>query len=127
MMKKAKAVLVLLAAVPLLGATLLGATPLAFAGGPASNLPVNAQLHQEARAIQRATAALKHGAPVAQIRRRVDRIDFDLQNVAAQMHITPAKPFAVDANALFRKRHVTRAELLAALKTDAAFVHQHGG
>ncbi len=120
-MKKAMAVLVLLAA------PLLGATPLAFAGGPASNLPVQAQLQQEATVIQKATVALKHGAPVAKIKRRVDRIDFALQNVAAQMHITPAKPFAIDANSLFRKRHVTRADLLAALKTDAAFVHQHGG
>ena len=121
-MKKATAVLVLLA-VPLLA--LLGATPLAFAGGPASNLPVNTQLHQEAAAIRKATLALQHGAPVTKIRRRVDRIDFDLQNVAAQMHLTPAKPFAIDANALFRKRHVTRAELLAALKTDADFVQAH--
>ncbi|BDB13382.1 hypothetical protein [Acidithiobacillus ferrooxidans] len=120
-MKKSTAVLVLLAA------TLLGATPLAFAGGPGSNLPVNTQLHQDAMAIQRATVALQHGAPVAQIKRRVDRIDFALQNVAAQMHITPVKPFVVDANSLFRKRHVTRADLLAALKTDAAFVHRHGG
>ncbi|MBU2862028.1 hypothetical protein HF290_17070 [Acidithiobacillus ferrooxidans] len=113
-MKKVMAVLALMA-VP----------ALAFAGGPGSNLPANTQLHQEARAIHKATVALKHGAPVARIKRRVDRIDFALQNVAAQMHITPAKPFAMDANALFRKRHVTRADLLAALKADADFVQAH--
>ncbi|MHB8249607.1 MAG: hypothetical protein ACYDCX_12090 [Acidithiobacillus sp.] len=123
-MKKATAVLVLMA-VPLLGATLLGATPLAFAGGPGSNLPVNAQLHQEARAIHKAALALKHGAPVAKMTRRVDRIDFALQNTAGQMHVKAT--FAQEANALFSNRHVTRADLLAALKTDAAFVHRHGG
>lgn len=105
--------------------TLLAVSPLAFAGGPGSNLPVNTQLRQDAQAIQKARVALRQGAPVAAVRRRVDRIDFDLQNVAAQMRITPAQPFAVDANSLFRQRQVTRADLRAALKTDAAFVQAH--
>lgn len=69
-------------------AIILTVTPaLAFAGGPVSHLPVKVQLHQEARAAHRLIHALKHGVPVSKITPKVQRLDFALQNTAAQMHV----------------------------------------
>lgn len=93
-------------------------SPLAFAGGPASSLPVNAQLQQEARAIHASIRMLKHGAPLAKMTPRVQRLDFALQNTAGQMHVKAS--FAHDANALMTKP--TRAALLENLKAAGQFV-----
>ncbi|MBU2767778.1 hypothetical protein HAP94_16750 [Acidithiobacillus ferrivorans] len=106
-MKKVMAVLVLMA-VP----------TLAFAGGPASNLPVQAQLHQEAQAIHADTAAIRHGIPLAKMTPRVQRLDFALQNTAAQMHVKAS--FSHMANQLMTKP--TRKALLGNLKAAGQWV-----
>ncbi len=106
-MKKVMAVLALMA-VPVL----------AFAGGPASNLPVKAQLRQEAQDIHVTMLLIEHGAPVAKMTPRVQRLDFALQNTTGQMHVKAS--FAHDANALMTKP--TRAALLENLKAAGQFV-----
>jgi hypothetical protein len=94
------------------------ASPVAFAGGPVSTLPVQTQLHQEAITISNTTAMLNHGTPLTKMTPRVERIDFALQNTAAQMHVKA--PFAHMANKLPTKP--TRAELLGNLKVAGQWV-----
>jgi protein-disulfide isomerase len=100
----------------LLGLALV--SPLAFAGGPVSHLPVQAQLKQEAAAIHTLTQKVDRGAPVDKVVRQVQRLDFALQNTASQMHVKAN--FAKDANALMRKP--AKAALLANLGAADRFV-----
>jgi len=93
-------------------------SPLAFAGGPVSHLPVQSQLKQEAADIHALMQKVNGGAPVDKVVRQVQRLDFALQNTAGQMHVEAT--FANDANALMQKP--TKAALLANLGTADRFV-----
>ena len=100
-------------------ALVLTATPaLAFAGGPVSHLPVKAQLHQEERDIHADIAAIRHGIPAAKMTQVVQRLDFELQNTAAQMHVKA--DFTHKASALLKKPD--RAALLKNLEQDQRWV-----
>lgn len=105
----------------LVAITLTITPALAFAGGPVSHLPVKAQLHQEARAAHRLIHALNHGAPVAKITPKVQRLDYALQNTANQLHMGPDTMFAQDANQLVGVS-ITKAALLDNLKVDAQWL-----
>jgi hypothetical protein len=93
-------------------------SPLAFAGGPVSHLPVQSQLKQEAAVIHALMQKVNGGAPVDKVVRQVQRLDFALQNTADQMRVKVN--FVKDANALMQKP--TKAALLANLKSADRFV-----
>ncbi|MGC9216496.1 hypothetical protein [Acidithiobacillus sp.] len=91
-------------------------SPLAFAGGPITNVPMKVQLHQEALDIHVAVKMLDGGAPVSQVMSRMQMLDFALQNTAAQMHTkAPLMPVLV-------AKSPTRADLIGVLKRDGRWV-----
>ncbi len=64
------------------------AAPLAFAGGPTSNLPVQAQLRADLHTLNGAQKLLNAGK-LSKAAERVQRTDYALQNVAARLHVPP--------------------------------------
>lgn len=71
------------------------AAPLAFAGGPTSNLPVQAQLRTDLHILNGAQKLLNAGK-LSKAADRVQSTDFALQNAAARLHVPAPFPHMGD-------------------------------
>lgn len=62
-------------------------SPMAFAGGPVSHLPIKAQLKQESKTIKSILTTYKPDTNNEKLMIKVQRLDYALQNTANQMHV----------------------------------------
>ncbi len=94
---------------------LLSVSTLAFAGGPESNLPIKGQLQQEAKTAHAVLHDAKLDVNTDQLMQQVQRLNYAVQNTAAQMHVKAPVAKMVSL-------HATRAELVKNIQTDSAWI-----